>query len=163
MITNGARFGRLTVVCFAGRDSYGKGMYECRCDCGNVSVVRDYGLKSGRVASCGCGRIKHGHTRKYAHHPLHNAWVVMRNRCENPRRHDFYRYGGRGIRVCERWSSFVDFLADVGERPAKGLSLDRINNDGDYEPGNVRWATAKQQMANRRHPSLWKKRSRRAV
>jgi hypothetical protein len=73
----------------------------------------------------------------------------MRHRCRNPNGKDFKYYGGRGIRVCERWSDFTNFLADMGERPP-GQSLDRIDNDGNYEPGNVRWATRKQQRANRR-------------
>jgi hypothetical protein len=82
--------------------------------------------------------------------PTYICWLNMRARCSNPNKPDWPRYGGRGIRVCDRWRSFEAFLADVGERPRSDLQLDRIDNDGHYEPGNVRWATRSEQMANRR-------------
>ncbi len=81
----------------------------------------------------------------------YNAWNAMKNRCNNPKDPSFYRYGGRGISVCDRWLTFENFLADMGNRPSKRYSLDRINNDGNYEPGNCRWATAKVQGANKAH------------
>ena len=86
-------------------------------------------------------------------HPMYGAWHAMRQRCSNPKNEQYRNYGGRGIKVCSRWATFWNFLEDVGNRP-EGYSLDRIDNDGNYEPGNVRWATPLQQSNNRRLPML---------
>jgi hypothetical protein len=123
----------------------------CRCEgCGTERVVVGGSLRLGRSRSCGgCGRVKHGHCRNYRSTRIYEVWRSMMQRCHNPNHPAYAHYGGRGICVCERWHSFVNFLVDMGE-PAPGLSIDRINNDGNYEPGNCRWATHSEQMRNRR-------------
>ena len=157
----GQRFGRLVVVCRSelkskdGSNSSRKRHWECKCDCGKACRVAARGLRCGRVKSCGCLRrdatgkrfSKHGQSRT----PEYRAWRGMKARCTNPNGHKFKDYGGRGIAICERWQhSFEGFLADMGPRPSSEHSLDRIDNNGNYEPGNCRWATRLQQMQNQR-------------
>lgn len=117
------------------------------CRCGKVGLVKEKNILSGLVKDCGCGG-KHIDGR--ASHPLYPTWASMRHRCQNPADISYRNYGARGIKVCDRWNlSFWLFAKDVGDRP-EGLTLDRINGNGDYEPGNVRWATWEEQAANRR-------------
>lgn len=160
----GQTFGRLTVQGRVGVDSHGRNsIWLCRCECGTEVRARADHLRSGRMRSCGCLRVevtqrtktKHGHARQNEpRHPLYHTWAHMVERCHDPRRAGYQWYGARGIKVCERWRrDFTAFLADMGPRPSPKHSLDRINNDGDYEPGNVRWATAKEQRANQRAPA----------
>jgi hypothetical protein len=124
--------------------------WNCRCACGKFSLAYGQDLAKGKVKSCGClnaERIKkHGCSRK----PVYNIWKGMFQRCENPKEKAYKNYGGRGITVCDEWRDFNVFLADMGF-PAKGLSLDRIDNSRGYSRDNCRWATDGQQLNNKRN------------
>jgi hypothetical protein len=154
---HGQHFGRLTVVRRDGQDNGGQAVWLCKCDCGNEKSIRGYDLRSGAVKSCGCllreskapTTFIHGHLRDGKQSREYRSWMAMMRRCFNPNFVHYSRYGGLGITVCERWRDFRNFLADMGQRP-EGKSLDRINSDGNYEPGNCRWATALEQRHNRR-------------
>ena len=129
-------------------------MWLCQCDCGKQSLTCASNLFEGQTKSCGCFRIetrgRSSRTHGRSHSPVWGVWRAMINRCTNPNVFLFHRYGGRGISVCPRWrKSFSDFISDMGERPSGG-SIDRINNDGNYEPGNCKWSTRKEQCRNRK-------------
>lgn len=139
--------------------------WRCRCDCGVEKVVLGQQLRAGNTQSCGCLLRENGRNNGYGnrrhgmsgHHKTkeYRAWVNMRQRCTNPRRKDFPQYGGRGITVCDRWNqSFDAFLADMGCAPSPQHSLDRIDNNGAYEPCNCRWATDSEQRRNKRTNQL---------
>ena len=157
-IAIGQRFSLLTVVKedLAGNKRNLR-RFLCRCDCGRQAVVRVGRLVHGETTSCGCVKMRkrtHGETIGALNLPTpeYQAWQQMKQRCLNPRHRAFKGYGGRGVTVCAAWStSFSNFLHDVGRRPSPIHSIDRFpNNDGNYEPGNVRWATRMQQAQNRR-------------
>lgn len=149
----GSVFGRLTVVAEAAERHHRKVRWECLCVCGNKTTVLGTSLRCGETASCGClfqeikGKqpITHGYSRTRTYH----IWGGMRARATNPRAAAAHNYVERGIGCCDRWASFENFLADMGEAP-EGLLLERRDNDGNYEPGNCYWATREQQNNNRR-------------
>jgi hypothetical protein len=145
----GVRLGRLVVLHHLEERQDGAVMVMCRCDCGVERPFRRHMLLSGRRKSCGCGRGS-GPPCKWrkAHLTGYRAWRSMRSRCEAPNDKDWKYYGGRGIAVCERWRSFDAFFEDMGPRPP-GMTLERVDNDKGYEPGNCKWATRDEQMTNR--------------
>ena len=129
-----------------------------QCDCGNVKSIGLSTVRTGQIVSCGCRMaetrirtFRHGFKTRANPAPEYSAWVRMIDRCTNPGHEFWARYGGRGISVCQQWrDDFLNFYADMGPRPSPQLSLDRINNDGNYEPGNCRWATKSEQARNRK-------------
>jgi hypothetical protein len=157
----GQSFGRWSVIKLSHVDQYWNDYWFCQCECGAKRTVQGGGLRNGRSQSCGCLKLekamKHGHAAGGKKSPEHRAWDSMIRRCRNPTTKKYNLYGGRGIAVADRWLSFENFYADVGPRPSGTTktgraiySLDRWPDpDGDYEPGNVRWATDLQQRHNR--------------
>lgn len=165
-ITN-QRFGRLIAIC-RGKKKNGKSYWVCRCDCGKEVSVYLNRLKTGSTKSCGCLRNELTSKRQRRHGltktSLHNAWLNMKNRCENPKFNEFHRYGGRGITYCEEWKSFKSFMEwalkngfsdEKSENGRNILSLDRIDLDGNYEPTNCKWSTAFEQAKNKCNTVLY--------
>lgn len=140
----GDRFGQVVIL-----SEISHPIYSCQCDCGNVAGLNVLLLRRG-TRSCGCLRIKARRTHGKSATPEYHAWHDFMRRCYNKNHVGYKDYGGRGITVCERWKKFENFLEDIGPRPSSLHSIDRVNVDGNYEPGNCRWATAKQQMRNQR-------------
>lgn len=158
VMAKGNRFGKLIAVKYVNKDKYGKSNWEFKCGCGGLIVCLAVKVKRGDIKSCGCLR---GGTS--INQPLnltkltYNSWRKMKERCYDKNRNNYWRYGGRGITVCAEWChSFHAFLADMGPRPSKDHSIDRINVDGHYCKENCAWSTSKEQQANRsNNVKLW--------
>lgn len=156
-VSIGQRFGQLTVI--SGPHTKGEGKrttlhFLIRCECGRETLCRKYSLTSGHTKSCGCQRantIRERYSKPDGDrkHPLYRVWLGMRERCYYPKNNRFYRYGARGIKVCDRWHSFSNFRDDNEPLYRQGLTIDRENNDMDYSPSNCRWITHKEQASNK--------------
>ena len=151
----GRRFGMLVVSKYSDSDKNGNALWECLCDCGRLSIVSAKDLKSGNTKSCGCYRKSFAVTHGASMHgsPDYERWKSMKKRCTNPNDKYYHRYGGRGIKVCDEWlhdfEAFRTYIQRLPHYGEAGYSLDRINNSKNYEPGNVKWSTPKEQSRNR--------------
>lgn len=149
----GMRFGHLTVIRRMPNNSQNRSMWLYQCECGKQSTTQGKLLRNGHTKSCGCQRgnrtLKYGnkHAKKI---PEYGVWMNMRGRCGNPKTAAYKWYGARGIKICERWGSFENFLADMGPRPSPKHKLDRIDVNGNYEPRNCKWTLGAENQQNRR-------------
>jgi hypothetical protein len=158
----GEKIGFLTVVAELPKYRTHR-VYLSRCDCGAQKPVRGCHLQQGQTISCGCfsrrsdarhrtgGRVTHGESRVGKRSAEYRTWLAMRKRCLNSNYPDFKYYGGRGIKICDAWQSYEQFLADMGRKPSAAHSIDRKEVNGNYEPSNCRWATPSEQALNRRN------------
>lgn len=153
----GKKFGRLTVIKYYGSNKHGRALWLCQCDCGNTKIVLGNSLNSKLTLSCGCYNkeiIKKCNSKhNMAYSKLYKVWQGMKTRCYNKNFMYYCNYGGRGITICDEWkSNFSNFYEwSINNGYEEGLTIDRINNDGNYEPSNCRWVTRAEQNRNKRY------------
>ena len=147
----GQTFGRLTVLSFTEVNKNHKAVWLCRCSCGTEAQILSGSLVNGATESCGCKALDVRTTHGQTYTPEYRVWKGIKMRCYYKKARYYPIYGGRGIKVCKRWlNSFENFISDMGQRPSEKHTIERLNNDGDYTPGNCVWGTTKQQDRNKR-------------
>lgn len=162
---SGMRFSRVTVIRKSGYKRNGGVVWVCRCDCGTFCSATTNHLRMGKKKSCGCitrenaASGDHQRTHGMTKTKIYQKWLGIKKRCNNPNEQNFRNYGARGIKICKEWkndfSAFRDYVSALPHYGEEGYSLDRINNDGNYEPGNLRWATKHEQNTNRRNSAFY--------